>query len=179
MRLPLPDQTVAGKQSRLAVKRDGAGVASIQRGDRLRLASLGHGHDDRIHEPELEAWVAAVQLPRAFEVPHHTPVDHERAFGHIIEERLLDGPTKMAEREVVDFRKNRPGKKPGATVTLEESPQRGMVSVIGVEERQDGARIGNDHRRRPIPFSNSSARALRVPVPLRPAPMLRGARCTS
>ena len=47
-----------------------------------------------------------------------------------------------------------------------------MVTIVGVDQREDRACVGNDHEERPIPASSSSARSLRSLRPLRPAPTL-------
>ena len=48
------------------------------------------------------------------------------------------------------------------------------MAIALVEQREDRARIGDDQRERPIPFSSSSARSLRSRRPLANAPTLFG-----
>ena len=154
---------------------DGAEVPQIERRNGLRAPALGDGHDDRVHEPELQASIARRQLACATEICGGAPLHGEASGRKIIDERLLDALSQLRRGEVIDLGKDRPWKQPDLGAFLVQGAQRVVMRVVGVKERDDGAGIGDDHRDRPIPLSSSSARSLSFAPPLRPAPRLRGA----
>src|SRR6266542_6917982 len=114
--------------------------------------------------------------------------DGESPAGKVRKESLLRSCPHMDRKEVIDLRKNRPRQDPGIRIRLKECSERAMVMVIGVDQRDDRPRVGDNHPRPPVrvgllawsglfsspmPFSNFSARSATSPRPLWPIPGLK------
>jgi len=103
-----------------------------------------------------------------------TPLDDKGTRGDVFEEVFRHSGSQMLGREIIDFREDRPRKLLSAGTLLEERAESRVVGVVGVEQREDGAGVGDDHRRFPNPARSSSARSESFFPPLRPEPILRG-----
>ena len=127
-------------------------------------------------DPETERPVLPADRVGANEVFLRAVLDRERAFCDVGEKRLLRVRPQLRAHQVVDFGQDRPRQHPLAWAILVQVADGCVMAISLVDQREDGAGVGDDHRDRPIPFSNSSARSLRSRRPLENAPRLFGAR---
>ena len=82
-------------------------------------------------------------------------------------ERLLRASAQLGGQRGSRFPAESPRAAASRPVDLRSSSRNGGVMAIAlVEQREDGAGVGDDHRERPMPFSRSSARSLRSARPL-------------
>ena len=126
--------------------------------------------------PRLQRAVLPADGVRANDILLLSVLDGERPLRHIGQERLLRAGAQFRGHKVIDFGQNRPGQQPLVRPILIELANRGVMTIAAVEQREDRAGVGDDHRERPIPFNRSSARSLRSRRPLAKAPTLFAAR---
>ncbi len=162
------------QECRLSPDGDGAEMFEIGRRDALGLEPLRRRDHHRVDQAEPELFVPAVQLSRSAEVARLAPVDFEGARRDVREESLLGPAADMLAEEVVHFGQDGPRQQPTGSPVYEKGPERQVMAVIRIDQRQDGAGVRNDHFRRPIPSRSDSARSDRSCRPLRPVPMLAG-----
>lgn len=175
--MPLSER-VAWNQPWACGQLDGTEVAEVDRRDGAGTTALGDGEHDGIDEAQIQGVVLPVELVRTLEILFGTQLDREVASGEIGEERIARGASKLGACQVVDLGQNRPREKPLGRILLVDGLQYVVMLVIGIEQREDPASVGDDHRDFPNPASKSSARSLRSFRPLRNAPTLAGSRCS-
>ena len=140
------------------------------------MEALGCCHHDRIDQTQLQRTVFSRDLIGADHILL-PPVFHgEGALGQIRQKYFLCSGAELARDEIIDLGENRPGEEPLARTFIVKGADLTMVLVTLVEQRQDRARIGDDHRDLPNPVSSSSARSLRSRRPLVNLPTLLGRR---
>src|SRR5258707_319883 len=110
----LASLVVAWKEARVPLDRDSGEMAEVERRDGFCLQPLGRGNDGGIDQPEVEGAVANADPPGVRKIVVATPLDRECPFSEIAQKRLLRFRAKVGCHEIVDFRKNRPGKNPRA-----------------------------------------------------------------
>ncbi len=123
------------------------------------LRPLGHGHDDRVHEAEVEIAVLTNQFVRAIQIRVGAPIDAVQTPRQVRHEHPFRSVAEVLRYQVIHIRQYCPGEQPPHRVLTEKIKKRFVVAVIFVDERDDDTGIGNTQR--PIPSKSSSALSLR------------------
>ncbi len=145
-------------------------MTNVERRDGVGLQPFGQRDDDRIHQAEIERFVALVDALGRLEIRGTAPLDRKRARGQIREPHLLGFGPELGQHQVIHLGQDRPREDPRVRVFFVRGAQGVMMAIAAIQQREDGAGVGDDHFDLPSPRSNASARSPRFPRPLANAP---------
>ncbi len=107
--------------------------------------AAGNGDHDGIDEPEPDRRVLAVQTHGRIEIVVASPLDRIVPFGDVLEKGVLRGGPDVCAEQVVHFGQDCPRQYPLRGARLEGAAQGFVVAVLAIDERNDGARVSDDH----------------------------------
>lgn len=121
-----------------------AEITEIERRD-VGAEAFGRRHHDRIDQAHLEGGVTLDEGPRSGQIARCGPFNREGALVDIGEPRAFGGGAQLARDQIVDFGQDGPRQHPLVGIVGEERAHVRVMLIVFVEQRDDGARVSDDH----------------------------------